>query len=118
MHTDSHVHGEKLDALLLNPKLPTADLPLVLEAQKRYRGWREGMRLLTGGGDTLLSDMLRLTNAYKRFIEVDLVFDSREDFLYRQKGQLKLDNTILEEFLPLLFDQSLTQKSLPRLGVE
>ncbi len=29
-------------------------------------------------------------------------FDSENDFLYRQKGQLKLDNTILEEFLPLL----------------
>ncbi|WP_293152061.1 hypothetical protein [Okeania sp. SIO2C9] len=40
------------------------------------------------------------TNKYKRFIELDLIFDSSENFFYRQKWQLKLDNTILEEFLP------------------
>jgi hypothetical protein len=42
------------------------------------------------------------TNIYKRYIELNLIYDSPEDFLYRQKGQLKLDNTILEEFLPHL----------------
>jgi hypothetical protein len=47
------------------------------------------------------------TNRYKIFIELDLIFDSPENFLYRQKGQLKLDNTILEEFLPQLVYRSL-----------
>ena len=37
----------------------------------------------------------------KYYIDVDLIFDSPEDFLYRQKGQLKLDNTVIEEFLPI-----------------
>lgn len=37
-------------------------------------------------------------------MEYDLIFQSRENFLYRQKGQLKLDNSVLEEFLPYLFD--------------
>lgn len=41
------------------------------------------------------------------FIELELIFDSSEDFLYRQKGQLKLDNTILEEFLPQLMCRGL-----------
>ncbi|MEO1186882.1 MAG: Bpu10I family restriction endonuclease, partial [Cyanobacteria bacterium J06636_27] len=36
-----------------------------------------------------------------------LIFDSTDNFLYRQKGQLKLDNTILEEFLPQLVFRSL-----------
>ncbi|MEA3338986.1 MAG: Bpu10I family restriction endonuclease [Chloroflexota bacterium] len=46
-------------------------------------------------------------NIYKRHIEVDLIFDSEQDFLYRQKGQLKLDNTIVEEFLPILMTTAL-----------
>ena len=35
-------------------------------------------------------------------IDLDLIFNSKNDFLYRQKGQLKLDNTVLEEFIPWL----------------
>ena len=36
--------------------------------------------------------------SYKRSVEFDLIFLSDEDFLYRQKGQTKLDSSILEEF--------------------
>ncbi len=46
--------------------------------------------------------MVKALNHYKRSVDLDLVFDSKDDFLYRQKGQLKLDNTILEEFMPWL----------------
>ncbi|RMH30762.1 MAG: Bpu10I family restriction endonuclease [Candidatus Hydrogenedentota bacterium] len=41
-------------------------------------------------------------NDYRLFLDLDVVFDSEDDFLYRQKGQLKLDNTVIEEFLPHL----------------
>ena len=51
-----------------------------------------------------MQELVAALNAYKRHVEVDLIFDSPEDFLYRQKGQLKLDNTVLEEFLPYPFD--------------
>lgn len=37
----------------------------------------------------------------RRYIDINLIFDSEEDFLYRQKGQLKLDNTVIEEFMPI-----------------
>ena len=46
--------------------------------------------------------MIELLNEYRNYIDIDLVFDSPEDFLYRQKGQLKLDNSVIEEFLPRL----------------
>ncbi|MEC4895846.1 MAG: Bpu10I family restriction endonuclease [Oscillatoria sp. PMC 1051.18] len=36
-----------------------------------------------------------------------MIYDSTNNFLYRQKGQLKLDNTILEEFLPRLLGSNL-----------
>jgi hypothetical protein len=42
-----------------------------------------------------------------RFVELDLIYDSPSEFLYRQKGQLKLDNTVIEEFLPRLLFRSL-----------
>ena len=51
---------------------------------------------------SVVEKLVDATNLYKKFIELDLIFDSPENFLYRQKGQLKLDNTILEEFLPQL----------------
>ena len=45
-----------------------------------------------------------------------MVFDSEHDFLYRQKGQLKLDNTILEEFLPRLIGRAFSDR-LRALGL-
>ena len=59
---------------------------------------------LTSSGDELLKSLVDLLVQYKRFIEIDLIYDSPEDFLYRQKGQHKVDNSILEEFLPRLAD--------------
>ena len=41
-------------------------------------------------------------NDYKFYVDFDLIYSCEEDFLYRQKGQLKLDNTVIEEFLPHL----------------
>ncbi len=100
-------HGEKLRALLNNRKLPQADKQRVEEAVKRYNAWRAALDEAKGEGDALLRAFVDATNAYKRFIEFDLIFNSEDDFLYRQKGQLKLDNTILEEFLPRLVDPRL-----------
>lgn len=59
------------------------------------------MGLINISNEEKVSSLVRLLNDYKKFIEYDLIFLNRDDFLYRQKGQLKLDNTILEEFLPI-----------------
>ncbi len=100
-------HGDKLTALLANPKLPTCDVPRVQEAIARYQQWREAMHLVNSADKPAIDKIVALLNAYKQFVEVDLIFDSEDDFLYRQKGQLKLDNTILEEFLPLFVTAAL-----------
>ncbi len=55
-------------------------------------------------------------NLYKEYIDCRLVFDSEHDFLYRQKGQLKLDNTILEEFLPRMVGRVFSDR-LRELGL-
>lgn len=110
--TNAAPHGDKLQALLGNAKLPSSDKGRVAAAVVRYSEWVTRLRAAPGTGDALLSYLVAQLNDYKRYIELDLIFDAEDDFLYRQKGQLKLDNTILEEFLPYLFDIRL----VPGLG--
>lgn len=96
------VHGDKLKALLTNNKLPISDRIKVQEAIKKYSIWRNSLLQLKGSSNIIVNESVKLLNDYKNYIEIDLIFESKEDFLYRQKGQLKLDNTVLEEFLPLM----------------
>ena len=95
-------HGDKLRALLGNDKLPEDDRLRVYSAVKRYEEWVAEIREIKGVGDHLVEPLVASLNRYKASIDLDVVFDSEHDFLYRQKGQLKLDNTVLEEFLPWL----------------
>jgi len=71
-----------------------------------YHKWIAAMANITPEDAQSVEKLVELTNAYKRFVELDLIFDSEDNFLYRQKGQLKLDNTIIEEFLPHLIMRS------------
>jgi len=100
-------HLDKLKGLLRNPRLPAADKPRVEEALRRYNDWINELQRIKLGQKNAVRQLVDATNRYKTFVELDLVFDSPENFLYRQKGQLKLDNTILEEFLPQLVYRSL-----------
>ncbi|GER84704.1 Bpu10I family restriction endonuclease [Thermogemmatispora aurantia] len=62
--------------------------------------------------------MVNELNEYRLRLDINLIFDSPHDWLYRQKGQTKLDNSIIEEFLPRLV-QALLGHKLPagiRLG--
>ena len=103
-------HLDKLNALLKNRRLPAADKPRLQEALKRYHEWIKELEAIKVGQKSTVQKLVDATNRYKAFIELNLIFDSPGDFLYRQKGQLKLDNTILEEFLPQLFFRGLNLK--------
>ena len=100
-------HLEKLTATFSNEKLPERDKPKLEEAIERYKDWISRLRTVTGSPDEIVKKMVELLNQYKLYIEVELIFDSEGDFLYRQKGQLKLDNSIIEEFLPYLIQPSI-----------
>ena len=95
-------HADKLRALLKNRKLPDSDKPRVSEAIKKYDAWAKEVRQIKGDGDDLVEPLVASLNHYRKWIDLNLIFDSPEDFLHRQRGQLKLDNSILEEFLPWL----------------
>jgi len=108
-------HGDKLSALLNNQKLPRQDKPRVKQAIERYKKWLKDLTDISGDLSVVPEMVSHLTD-YKRYIDLDLIFDSHQDFLYRQKGQLKLDNSIIEEFIPILvttvFADSLKDKEL------
>lgn len=95
-------HGDKLRALVGNDKLPGSDRPAVQAAIERYEAWIAESETIEGAGGELVEPLVASLNRYETSIDLDPIFDSQNDFLYRQKGQLKLDNTVLEEFLPRL----------------
>lgn len=100
-------HLSKLLALLENPQLPITDKPRISDAIQRYKQWISELEQVVSRQPHCVEQLVEATNRYKRFIELDLIFNSPNSFLYRQKGQLKLDNTILEEFIPQLLYRSL-----------
>lgn len=94
-------HKEKLLAAIDNKKA-IADTDILREAYCAYEQWINQMKSLQTFGDEFLSDLVRLLNDYKNYLEVELIARRGSDFLKRQKGQLKLDNSVIEEFLPYL----------------
>lgn len=99
-------HGDKLRAALANPKSEN-DKDVLEEAIDAYEDWIHRLGGLTSSGRERVAEMVRLLNQYKNFLEVDLIMYRGSSFLRRQKGQLKLDNTVLEEFLIHLIHPSI-----------
>lgn len=97
------IHGEKIVATLNNNKLPSSDKNRVKKAIQVYDKWITDLNNVKSDSlDDIIIKMVDLLNEYKLYIDLNLIYDSDDDFLYRQKGQLKLDNTVMEEFLPIL----------------
>lgn len=99
-------HKEKLLAAIDNRKA-AGDIDILREAYHAYEQWIQQMTSLRSTGDEFLSDLVRLLNEYKNYLEVDLIAGRGSDFIKRQKGQLKLDNSVIEEFLPYLVSPKL-----------
>lgn len=98
------VHGEKIVAAIASSKMPLEDIPRLEQADT----WREQLQTVNGENlDELIKNMVKCLNDYKFYIDLNLIFDSDENFLYRQKGQLKLDNTVIEEFMPVFVEKCL-----------
>ena len=103
-------HLDKLRATLINDKLPSRDKPQVEKAIEHYEQWIANMEITMEADmapDERLERMVSLLNAYRNRMDIDLIFDSQDEWLYRQKGQIKLDNSVIEEFLPRLIHLSL-----------
>lgn len=94
-------HKEKLEAAIKNPKA-AQDKEVLEEALSAYSYWVGRLNSINEIGKDYLKEAVRLLNEYKDFLEVELIARKGSDFLKRQKGQLKLDNSVIEEFLPYL----------------
>lgn len=110
-------HLEKLVATLKNTKLPRGDRRRIQAALERYRSWINEVSNVRGKTNFVISKMVDLLISYKLYIDIDLIYDSQDDFLYRQKGQLKIDNSIIEEFLPWLFRKALGTEIGPHVHI-
>lgn len=109
-------HKEKLIAAINNPK-SNADVDLLKEAVGAYENWIGKTNALTSTGESRVIEMTALLNAYKDHLEVDLIATKGSDFLKRQKGQLKLDNSVMEEFLIHLVSPQILN-NLPAFDLE
>jgi hypothetical protein len=103
-------HLDKLKATLENEKLPKCDAEVIEEAIQRYERWISDLRAIkpTTTEETV-KKMVALLNEYRLYLDVDVIFDRETDFLYRQKGQIKLDNSVIEEFLPQLVHKTIME---------
>jgi hypothetical protein len=108
-------HKEKLIAAIANPKA-SADKPLLEKAFKAYETWITSLNNLTSKGDARIEEMTRLLNEYKDYLEVELIAKQGSPFIKRQKGQLKLDNSVIEEFLTYFVHPDILE-NLP-VGIE
>ncbi|NOT58500.1 MAG: Bpu10I family restriction endonuclease [Deltaproteobacteria bacterium] len=88
-----------MTAAVANPKCASGDRSLLKEALAAYEQWASKLGSLTSSGKDRIKDMTHLLNEYKDFLEVELIAKRGSAFIKRQKGQLKLDNSVMEEFL-------------------
>ena len=97
-------HLEKIKAALANP-LSKNDLDVLNEMLAAYEKWSKDAQALKSEGVERVKEMTQLLNEYKDYVEVELIMAKGSEFLKRQKGQLKLDNSIMEEFLATLMNE-------------
>ena len=80
-------HGEKIIAALESTKLPSSDKPRLEVALQKYDEWVSALDSVDAPTvDELIEKMIDLLNSYKFYIDVDLIFDSPEDFCTDRKG--------------------------------
>lgn len=104
------IHGQKIQTAINNNKTPDSDKELLRSALKSYKEWKTKLLKVGSSNETLEQankTMIDLLNNYKFNLDFNIIFASTTNFLYRQKGQIKLDNTVMEEFLPIYIKKCL-----------
>jgi len=109
-------HKDKLQAAINNKKC-SQDVKILKEAFAAYENWIKRMHSIRASGKNKVVEMTSYLNEYKDYLEVELISRRGSPFLTRQKGQLKLDNSVLEEFLIHLVDPSIL-RNLPDFNLD
>lgn len=103
-------HYDKLKAAISNSKTPNTSKKELSKFISEYKKWKTEIFNHKGKYKDIIRKSVKSLNEYKFNVDYNLIYNSSEDFLYRQKGQLKLDNSVIEEFIPLL-----TYKLYPKI---
>lgn len=97
-------HKEKINNLLSSKKLPSVDKKRVVDLLKRYEKFLEDLNSISRiKTEEDLKKFTDIMNDYKFYLDFHFIFESPEDFLYRQQGQLKIQSSFMEELLIHLF---------------
>jgi len=110
-------HKDKIIAAISNPKC-AADKELLEEILDKYTHWSNSVKSLKSKKKERVDQMVDLLNEYKDYLEVHAIAKRGSPFLKRQKGQLKLDNSVLEEFLIYLVDDSIIERLPNSFGID
>lgn len=78
-------HGEKIVAAMDSAKLPNSDKSRLEAALQKYDEWIIALEEADAPTvDELIEKLVGLLNEYKFYIDIDLIFDSSEDFCRRR----------------------------------
>ncbi len=91
MSTYPTPHLDKLRATLTNDKLPSGDKPQVEKAIEDYEQWVANMEITMEADPPAherLKSMVDLLNEYRKRMDIDLIFDSQNDWLHGRKDKL------------------------------
>ena len=110
-------HLDKLNAAIHNPKCPEEDRLLLKVTKERYKDWRKQVTDLSDSGKERVKQLTQLLNIYKNFLEVETIACKGSEFLKQQKWRLKLDSSVIEEFLCDLVHPEIL-KGLPDTSLE
>jgi len=109
-------HLAKINAAITNTKVSEEGKVILRALLEVYGQWITDMQAVGGNRREVVSQLVQLLNNYKYHVDYNVIFNGGVDFLYRQKGQLKLDNTIIEEFLPHLVSKAFPELNGVTLG--
>lgn len=110
-------HKDKLTAAIRNPKCSKIDHVLLQTALEAYENWVDKAKKVKTKGREKVQELCSFLNDYKDLLEFDLIAAQGSNFIKRQKGQLKLDNSVIEEFLIQLIDKDILS-GLPDFELE
>ncbi len=106
-----NTYQDKLMAAINNNKLPESEIQPLQKACALYKKWimkiEKIYKAKNISSDKKVYLLVQDLNKYKNYIDINLIYDSQNDFLYRQKGQMKLASSVIEEFLPRLIHPSI-----------
>ena len=80
-------HLNKIETILKNQNTPPSTKSQIEILLRHYNNWIKDLEKTSGSNDKIIIKTVELLNKYKNFVEIDIIFNSKDDFLYRPYGR-------------------------------